>query len=199
MSGVISEQVVPLIQGNMDSFDDWVKTYEKVQARLGEVRAAFVCYQYANGVVLNYGESRYGEACSQYLLETVDPSTLRKQRWVAKNVSLPIADEYIDLTFGHLDAVANLEEEEQKKFLDAAREDGLSVSKLREKIKYPDGKPEPEEEMTPRERLESLRVLATSCRNEWNAWQEMPPDQNEFPEGLMNAMDTLIKACGGPG
>ncbi len=83
---------------------------------------------------LNYGERKYGEMYSQ-ALEITDYAymTLAQFKYVSDRVSFCTRVQNLD--WKHHQVVAVLEKEEQKKWLDIAEKEELSVHHLRNKIK----------------------------------------------------------------
>jgi len=86
------------------------------------------------GDLLNYGEAAYGEKYSQAIDATgLSYSTLANVASVAKRV--PISRRREDLTFGHHEAVAKLEPQQQVDWLEHAAVTGTRRDDLRTQIK----------------------------------------------------------------
>jgi hypothetical protein len=80
-----------------------------------------------------YGEREYGEAAAQAVNVGVNLGTLQNAAWVASKVDSSRRRE--DLSFGHHQAVAPLEPDEQDEWLDKAAGSDMSVGELRGRIK----------------------------------------------------------------
>jgi len=87
--------------------------------------------QFWLGDALAFGERRYGETYSQALEETdYTYGGLANMAYVSRKVEVSSRDE--TLSWSHHRAVAPLEPHEQRALLGKAREEGWSVSRLRE-------------------------------------------------------------------
>jgi hypothetical protein len=89
--------------------------------------------QFWLGDWLNYGEARWGEKYSQ-ALDATDYSlgTLQNVSWVANSV--PSSRRHENLSFSHHQNVAQLEPEDQDKWLKKAEEEGWTVFEMRQNI-----------------------------------------------------------------
>ena len=92
------------------------------------------CLQWWIGDWLNYGEQRYGEMYSQAMeIFGLEYSTMRDYKSVSANIEKSLRND--NLKWSHHKAVAYLEPDEQVKFLNEAEAEGLSVARLRGRIK----------------------------------------------------------------
>lgn len=83
---------------------------------------------------LNYGEGRWGQMYSQALEATeFDYQTLRDDKWVAGQIQLSLRKD--NLPYSHHKEVAPLPPDAQRRWLDKAEKEGLSVRELRHGIK----------------------------------------------------------------
>jgi len=98
--------------------------------------------QFWLGDWLNYGEQTWGEKYSQALDETdYALGTLQNVSWVAGHI--PSSRRHENLSFSHHQNVAQLEPEDQDKWLDKAEEEGWTVFEMRQNI-YNKDKPKKE-------------------------------------------------------
>lgn len=95
--------------------------------RLGAISR---CSPWCIGDWIRYGESRWGETYTEPARITGhDPKTLRNYAWVARSVDLSLRRD--NLTFSHHELVASLTPDEQRRWLDVASENRMSVDDLR--------------------------------------------------------------------
>jgi hypothetical protein len=114
------------------------KTWEKLGHALKSMQGSI---QWWLGDWLNYGEKHYGETYTQAIEITgYEYDTLAQFKSVSSRVESCSREQ--NLSFSHHKAVAPLEPEEQKEYLDIAEKENLSVSKLRDRIKSDYHKPQ---------------------------------------------------------
>ncbi len=107
------------------------ETWEQVGQQLSYIERAV---HWWIGDWINYGERRYGEMYSQALEETgFTYETLRNDKWVANKIELSCRHD--NLSFSHHQEVASLPPEAQKRWLDKAEKESLSVRELRHQVK----------------------------------------------------------------
>lgn len=84
---------------------------------------------------LNYGEERWGEEHAQALEADYgyDYDTLRRDKWVTKNV--PVVRRRTNLSFDHHREVAKLEPKDQDILLDKAEEEHIPTKEFRQTVK----------------------------------------------------------------
>lgn len=103
------------------------KEWEKIGIFLRHVEGSV---QFWIGDWINYGEKSYGKTYEKALEATgLEYGTLRNYKNVSGRVELSLRND--NLEFHHHQVVAPLEPEQQKKWLDKAEKDGLSVRELR--------------------------------------------------------------------
>jgi hypothetical protein len=90
------------------------------------------------GDALIYGEADYGEEYAQAIDMTrkvmqLSEKSIKNAAWIC--ASIPPALRRETLTFAHHEAVAALDEEEQREFLNQAESENLTVSGLKKVIK----------------------------------------------------------------
>lgn len=110
------------------SFEAW----QGIGQTLGQISSA---HQWWVGDWWNYGEREYGEMASQATGEHIDPGTLSDWAAVADRVKMPLRNG--NLSWSHHRAVAYLEPEEQREWLDEAEREHLDVRELRRRIATP--------------------------------------------------------------
>lgn len=107
------------------------EAWELIGRQLGYIQGAV---HWWIGDWLNYGERAYGETYAQAMEETgFEYGTLANDKYVANVIGLSSRNE--SLSFKHHVAVAPLEPEQQKEWLDRAEEEDLSARELRHQIK----------------------------------------------------------------
>lgn len=117
------------------TFDEWLG----LMATLVRMETAF---QFAIGDALIYGESRFGEKYSQAMDVTgLSYQTLANLTWVSKNV--PLSNRVDGVSWTHHRVVASVDTEDQRSFLEMAKDKRLSSVDLSEHItgKQPKVKP----------------------------------------------------------
>jgi hypothetical protein len=96
------------------------------------------CSQWWIGDWIRYGTSRWGERYAEAARVTgYDVASLRNMAWVASQVDLSLRSD--KLTWSHHVLVAPLESEQQKRWLDRAHEERLSVADLRVELRTAQG------------------------------------------------------------
>ena len=116
----------------------WVPQGELGQAewlatgrRLGAIGR---CSQWWIGDWIRYGSSRWGERYAEAARVTgYDVASLRNMAWVASQFDLSLRSD--KLTWSHHVLLAPLDPEQQRRWLDRAREERLSVADLRLELK----------------------------------------------------------------
>lgn len=109
------------------TYEDW----EAIGQQLGYIEGAV---HWWIGDWANYGEHHWGEMYAQAIDETgFAYQTIADDKWVAGQVNFSCRQE--KLSFKHHVAIAPLEPEQQKYWLDKAEEEGWSASKLRNEIR----------------------------------------------------------------
>jgi len=113
-------------------FSDWIKIGDYLKNVEGAV-------QFWIGDWLNYGEKVYGETYTQ-ALEATDYTykALSVMKWVCGKVLPESRSE--GLSFKHHEVIAKLEKPEQKKYLDMADAQKMTVSQLRQAVNDSDEK-----------------------------------------------------------
>jgi len=118
------------IQFHQDlEFDEWEELG-------GQLRKANNSIGFMIGDWINYGDGKFGEKYDEALARTnIDYGTLRNYAHVARRVHLSLRND--KLTWNHHATVAKLKtNEEQQHWLDVARENRLSVRRLRKSINF---------------------------------------------------------------
>jgi hypothetical protein len=96
------------------------------------------CSQWWIGDWIRYGTSRWGERYAEAARVTgYDVTSLRNMAWVASQFDLSLRSD--KLTWSHHVLLAPLEPEEQKRWLDRALEERLSVADLRVELRAAQG------------------------------------------------------------
>ncbi len=102
---------------------DWLATGR----RLGAIGR---CSQWWIGDWVRYGAARWGEKYAEAARITgYDPASLRNMAWVASRFDLSLRND--KLTWSHHVLLASLETEEQRRWLQRASDERLSVADLR--------------------------------------------------------------------
>jgi hypothetical protein len=92
------------------------------------------CSQWWIGDWIRYGTSRWGERYAEAARVTgYDVASLRNMAWVASQVNLSLRSD--KLTWSHHVLLAPLEPDEQRRWLDRAHEQRLSVADLRVELR----------------------------------------------------------------
>ena len=116
------------------AYDEWARLMETMQ-RL------YTSFQFGLGDVLNYGEAKYGEKYSQALDSTnAAYQSLANYAWVSKAV--PIENRVTGLSWTHHRVAASLNYDNQRRTLQLAASQNMTVQELIYHIK---GEPKEEE------------------------------------------------------
>lgn len=127
---------VGLRGGENATFDDWMN----VGGVLHRMESGM---QFNIGDWFNMGERRWGDKYRSAAITTgYQEKTLREYSYVCRSVDLSIRMDKV--SFGHHQAVASLDPETQRYWLDYAAENGLSVAKLRAAMRGESEKPTPD-------------------------------------------------------
>ncbi len=123
-------------------FPNGSPSFEQWQSVGDFIKKSGQAVQFWLGDWLNYGEQKWGEKYSQ-ALDATDYAlgTLQNSSWVASHI--PASRRHENLSFSHHQNVAQLDPEEQDKWLDKAEEEGWTVFEMRQNI-YNKDKPKKE-------------------------------------------------------
>ncbi len=119
------------------------------------------CSQWWIGDWIRYGTARWGERYAEAARVTgYDVASLRNMAWVASQFDLSLRSD--KLTWSHHVLLAPLEPAEQKRWLDRALEERLSVADLRVELRAAQGQA-PKPAATGRATLEAGKSSLTVC------------------------------------
>ena len=161
-SGAVSK-VAWVPQGELEH-GEWIAAGR----RLGAIGR---CSQWWVGDWIRYGTSKWGEKYAEAARVTgYDVASLRNMAWVASQFDLSLRSD--KLTWSHHVLLAPLEPDEQRRWLDRASEERLSVADLRIELRYwqaSDGSAEPAVETAPSESAENGAVtVCPQCGHKLN-------------------------------
>jgi hypothetical protein len=123
------------------------------------------CSQWWIGDWIRYGTSRWGERYAEAARVTgYDVASLRNMAWVASRFDLSLRSD--KLTWSHHVLLAPLEPEEQKHWLDRAREERLSVADLRVELRAAQGKQAAASGTTAKKTADAAPAVCPHCGHE---------------------------------
>lgn len=108
-------------------------TFEQWSSCLGFVQKSEQAVHFWLGDIINWGSQTFGEKYTQAVEVTgFDIGTLQNDCYISKAV--PIDNRKSELSFEHHKIVAKLEPDEQKKWLEKAADENLTVKELRREL-----------------------------------------------------------------
>ena len=111
-------------------------TFEEWQALGNQITPVAKSIGFIVGDWINYGDGRYGEKYTEALrLTGLSLATLQEYAYVARRVETSVRTEVLD--FSHHKVIAKIKDSEsQKKWLETAATENLSVARLRKSINF---------------------------------------------------------------
>ncbi len=139
---------------------------------------------------INYGESRYGEKYDEALKRTgLSYKTLQEYSYVARRVEMSVRTDNLD--FHHHKLVAKCKDPEaQRKWLDTAVKENLSVARLRKSMNFGRVATEDEMEQDPADRgVVTHLALINRLIRWWKQTTENDPVNKWDPEQRANVKE----------
>ena len=170
------------IRGEL-TFDEW-------QALGNELTPIASAIGFIVGDWINYGESRYGEKYDEALkLTGLSYKTLQEYSYVARRVEMSVRTDNLD--FHHHKLVAKVKDpEQQRKWLDTAVKENLSVARLRKSMNFGRLATEEEMEQDPADRgVVTHLALINRLIRWWKQTTENDPVSKWDPEQRANVKE----------
>lgn len=165
-------------------------TFEEWQALGIELAPVAKSIGFIIGDWINYGDGRYGEKYTEALkLTGLSLATLQEYAYVARRVETSVRTEVLDFT--HHKVVAKVKDPEaQRKWLDTAVKENLSVARLRKSMNFGRLATEDEMEQDPADRgVVTHLALINRLIRWWKQTTENDPVNKWDPEQRANVKE----------
>lgn len=125
-----------IVRPTMDE-PTWLSAVQASILAYKSTRDSHIKMMFRVGDLLRFGESKFGErwaaAISDTFAQMITESVMSRAMWVAGSIPSDVRRE--DLSFEHHEAVAKLEPDEQREFLEKAAEEKWNTKELKEAVK----------------------------------------------------------------
>jgi hypothetical protein len=172
--------------------EQWLHVVEQLTKMFESSHRLHIRVMFLLGDALTFGEAAYGEEYAQAIDMTrkvmqLSEKSIKNAAWICASIPPSLRRE--TLTFAHHEAVAALDEEEQREFLNQAESENLTVSGLKKVIKsrHPTTKRGKVRKGTADLKSEEGLLIAAEKISDW-----LQANEKELDSGQLKAWKTAL-------